>query len=103
MEHDREFGIRDLRNHTSRVIGAVEQGDTVYLTRRGERIARIEPLRSDEGDRWGARFLRRLDATPIPDLADVRSLLDDDDRATVELETGEPESLDLDSGAIAEA
>lgn len=37
----KEFGIRDLRNHTGRVLDAVEQGDQVFLTRRGERIAEI--------------------------------------------------------------
>ncbi len=90
MTSDREFGIRDLRNHTSRVIEAVQQGDTVYLTRRGERIARIEPVRSDGGTTgWGAKFLSRLDATGAPDLSDLRSLLDGDDRATIEREYGD--------------
>ncbi|HXH59353.1 type II toxin-antitoxin system prevent-host-death family antitoxin [Iamia sp.] len=89
MGSDREFGIRDLRNHTSRVIEAVEQGDAVYLTRRGERIARIEPVRPDGGATgWGARFLSRLDATGVPDLSDLRSLFDGDDLATIETERG---------------
>lgn len=90
MHNDREFGIRDLRNHTSRVIEAVARGDTVYLTRRGKRIARIEPVPADDDSTgWGGRFLRRLDASGVPDLTGLRSLLSDDDRATIELERGE--------------
>ncbi|GAA1548836.1 type II toxin-antitoxin system Phd/YefM family antitoxin [Nocardioides humi] len=37
----REFGIRELRNHTSRVLEAVRAGDVVYLTNRGSRVAEI--------------------------------------------------------------
>ncbi|QWF21700.1 type II toxin-antitoxin system prevent-host-death family antitoxin [Nocardioides sp. LMS-CY] len=39
----REFGIRELRNHTSRVLEAVRAGDVVYLTSRGDRVAEIRP------------------------------------------------------------
>ncbi len=41
----KEFGIRDLRNHTGQVVDAVEQGDRVFLTRRGERIAEITSIK----------------------------------------------------------
>jgi prevent-host-death family protein len=40
-----DVSVRDLRNHTTDVIRAVEAGDTVYLTSRGRRIAEIRPLR----------------------------------------------------------
>jgi prevent-host-death family protein len=40
----REFGIRDLRNHTSSVLAAVGAGDVVYLTNRGVRVAEIRPI-----------------------------------------------------------
>ncbi len=40
----REFGIRELRNHTSRVLDAVGAGDVVYLSRRGQRVAEIRPV-----------------------------------------------------------
>ncbi|MFT4011338.1 MAG: type II toxin-antitoxin system prevent-host-death family antitoxin [Nocardioidaceae bacterium] len=43
----REFGIRELRNHTSRVLRALRDGDVVYLTNRGSRVAEIRP--ADEG------------------------------------------------------
>ena len=40
----REFGIRDLRNHTSRVLDAVRAGEIVYLTNRGTRVAEIRAV-----------------------------------------------------------
>lgn len=40
----REFGIRDLRNHTSRVLEAVRAGEVVYLTNRGNRVAEIRAV-----------------------------------------------------------
>ena len=36
-------GVRDLRNHTGRVIDAVQAGERVTLTVRGEPIADIVP------------------------------------------------------------
>jgi prevent-host-death family protein len=36
-------GVRDLRNHTSRVIDAVQSGERVTLTVRGEPVADIVP------------------------------------------------------------
>ena len=38
-----DVGIRDLRNHTARVIDAVRAGERVTLTVRGEPIADIVP------------------------------------------------------------
>lgn len=38
-----EIGVRDLRNRTSRVIDAVQAGERVTLTVRGEPIADIVP------------------------------------------------------------
>ena len=40
----REFGIRDLRNHTTRVLDAVRAGEVVYLTNRGDRVAEIRAI-----------------------------------------------------------
>lgn len=40
----REFGIRDLRNHTTKVLDSVRAGEVVYLTNRGDRVAEIRPL-----------------------------------------------------------
>lgn len=44
---EREFGIRDLRNHTSRVLDAVRAGEVVYLTNRGTRVAEIRAVDRD--------------------------------------------------------
>ena len=40
----REVGIRELRNHTSRVLDAIRSGDVVFLTNRGHRVAEIRPV-----------------------------------------------------------
>lgn len=38
-----EVGVRELRNETARVIAAVQSGERVTLTVRGEKIADIVP------------------------------------------------------------
>ncbi|MDR1152270.1 MAG: type II toxin-antitoxin system prevent-host-death family antitoxin [Bifidobacteriaceae bacterium] len=38
--------VRDLRNRTSDVVAHVRAGESVILTSRGERVARIEPVDS---------------------------------------------------------
>ncbi len=59
----KEFGIRDLRNHTQTVIAAVEAGDQVFLTRRGERVAELRSVRESPID----ALLRRAAALPKVD------------------------------------
>jgi prevent-host-death family protein len=67
-------GVRDLRNHTTRVIDAVQAGERVTLTVRGEPVADIVPhaqrarwlpgreLRSQLADRAAdADLTRQLD------------------------------------------
>lgn len=39
-----DVSMRDLRNHTKQVIERIEDGETMYLTKNGERIATIAPL-----------------------------------------------------------
>lgn len=65
-----EIGVRDLRNHTGRVIDAVEAGERVTLTVRGEPMADIVP----HGRRarwlpggWLAGQLRERSADPSLD------------------------------------
>lgn len=69
----REYGIRDLRNHTSEVVSAVvESGDTVYLTSHRRRVAMISPIpASPEAEL--SRFLSWIDELPAYDsgLAEV--------------------------------
>ena len=38
-----DVGVRDLRNHTARIIDAVRAGERVTLTVRGEPVADIVP------------------------------------------------------------
>ena len=40
-----DVSMRDLRNHTKQVVERIEDGTTMYLTKNGERIATITPLR----------------------------------------------------------
>lgn len=45
----KEYGVRDLRNNTARVLAAVEAGEHVFLTKRGRRVAELRPV-SPEND-----------------------------------------------------
>lgn len=63
----RDIGIKELRNHTSEVIEAVSEGETVFLTRRGVRVAEIRPI-GDAVDARRRRLLQRLrSGEPIAD------------------------------------
>ena len=55
------IGVRDLRNHTSDVIAAVESGERVTLTVRGTPVADIVP--HGQRARWlpGDRLARELE------------------------------------------
>jgi prevent-host-death family protein len=55
-----EVGVRDLRNHTARVIDAVKAGERVVLTVNGEPTADIVP--HGERTRWlgGAQLGEQL-------------------------------------------
>lgn len=37
----KEFGIRELRNDTNALLDALDDGDEVFITRRGERVAEL--------------------------------------------------------------
>lgn len=37
----KEFGIRELRNHTNALLDALDHGHEVYITRRGTRVAEL--------------------------------------------------------------
>ena len=71
-----EVGIRDLRNHTSRVVDAVQAGERVILTVHGEPVADIVPhtrrARWLPGD-WLASELenRAADTDLTAELSDV--------------------------------
>jgi prevent-host-death family protein len=61
-----DVSVRELRNHTARVIAAVESGEPVVLTVHGRPVADIVPRR--------ARSERRPSPQLLADLAEVREL-----------------------------
>jgi prevent-host-death family protein len=44
-----QVGIRELKDNASAVIRRVAAGETIKITDRGRAVARIVPLREDEG------------------------------------------------------
>ena len=61
-----DVSVRELRNHTARVIAAIESGEPVVLTVHGRPVADIVPRR--------ARSERRPTELLIGDLAAVSEL-----------------------------
>ncbi len=61
-----DVSVRELRNHTARVISAVESGQPVVLTVHGRPVADIVPRRR--------RSQRRPSETLLADLAGVSAL-----------------------------
>jgi prevent-host-death family protein len=62
-----EVSVRELRNHTARVISAVESGERVVLTVHGRPVADIVPRRTRSERRPSELLLADLAA--ISDLA----------------------------------
>jgi prevent-host-death family protein len=69
-----DVSVRELRNHTRRVIAAVESGQRVVLTVHGRPIADIVPRRE--------RSERRPSELVLADLAAVSELADELDVAS---------------------
>lgn len=61
-----DVSVRELRNHTARVIAAVESGEPVVLTVHGRPVADIVPRR--------IRSERRPSAQVLSDLAEISEL-----------------------------
>ncbi|MGI8578215.1 MAG: type II toxin-antitoxin system Phd/YefM family antitoxin [Nocardioidaceae bacterium] len=61
-----DVSVRDLRNHTGRVIAAIESGEPVVLTVHGRPVADIVPRRT--------RSERRPSDQLLADLAEIRAL-----------------------------
>jgi prevent-host-death family protein len=81
-----DVSVRELRNHTKQVVERIEDGTTMYLTKNGERIATIAPLRpatwADHVD--DVLAIGRNDSGPYDSgLADV---LADDDTQSAEFD-----------------
>jgi prevent-host-death family protein len=62
-----DVSVRELRNHTARVISAVESGEPVVLTVHGRPVADIVPRRERSERRPSAVLLADLSA--VSDLA----------------------------------
>jgi prevent-host-death family protein len=61
-----DVSVRELRNHTARVIAAIESGERVVLTVHGRPVADIVPRRT--------RSERRPSEVLLADLAAISSL-----------------------------
>ena len=64
-----DVSVRELRNHTRRVIAVVERGEPVVLTVHGRPVADIVPRRSGSE--------RRRSDVLLADLAAIAALADD--------------------------
>lgn len=76
-----EISMRELRNHTVRVLEAIQSDDEVYLTNRGQRVAVIKPIPGD----WSARVASLLAELPGRDTG-LMELLEADNQTSIELE-----------------
>ena len=56
-----DVSVRELRNHTARVIAAVESGEPVVLTVHGRPVADIVPHQQRSERRPSAQLLADLD------------------------------------------
>ena len=81
MAQSFNVSVRELRNHTKQVIERIEDGTTMYLTKNGERIATIAPLRTKT---WAAH----VDDVLVDDAYDsgLDDLLTQDDAESAELD-----------------
>jgi prevent-host-death family protein len=76
-----DVSVRELRNHTARVVAAIESGKTVVLTVHGRPVADIVPR--------AVRAERRASEELLGDLSDLRELA-----STLQVEP-HPEDYDL--------
>jgi prevent-host-death family protein len=53
-----EVGIRDAKNNLSKLVEAVREGEEVFLTNRGERVAQLVPARKPASKMRGRGFLK---------------------------------------------
>ena len=56
-----DVSVRELRNHTARVIAAIESGEPVVLTVHGRPVADVIPRRTRSERRPTGLLLRDLD------------------------------------------
>ncbi len=56
LQQPEEIGIRELRQHASRYIAQVEQGQELIVTNHGRPAARLVPIVDPEEDRVQAKI-----------------------------------------------
>ena len=78
------IGIRELREHLSEVVQRVEGGEIVEITRHGQAVARIVPVRAVVADGDGAHptlvdleTLRAEISKAWPEGLSVQDVIDD--------------------------
>lgn len=75
-----DVSVRELRNHTARVIAAVESGEPVVLTVHGRPVADITPRQSRSERRPSPQLLADLlEVSALAEQLDVVSPADDFD------------------------
>ncbi|MEJ7833925.1 MAG: type II toxin-antitoxin system prevent-host-death family antitoxin [Nocardioides sp.] len=75
-----DVSVRELRNHTARVIAAIEAGETVVLTVHGRPVADVTPRQTRSERRPTQLLLRDLaDISALAERLDVASPDDDFD------------------------
>jgi len=73
--HAMDVSVRELRNHTARVVAAVESGEAVVLTVHGRPVADILPRRARSERRPTELLL--ADLTAIAKLAEELGVISD--------------------------
>jgi prevent-host-death family protein len=75
-----DVSVRELRNHTGRVIGAIESGERVVLTVHGRPVADIVPHQERSERRASDRLLAELaEVSTLAGQLDVDSPAEDFD------------------------
>lgn len=73
----RSIGSYELKTHLAQVLSAVENGQSVLVTRHGKPIARISPpeLSDREGLKEAVKSLMKFPRTPLPRGVTIQSLV----------------------------
>ena len=58
----KSIGLRELKDHLSETIEAVERGEVVEITKRGRTVARVVPVNRDVSVEERGAIVRDLDS-----------------------------------------
>jgi prevent-host-death family protein len=75
----REIGSYELKTHLAEILDAVEQGESIVVTRHGRPVARILPDTEAERERasQAVEALIRFPRTPLPKGVTLRTLIEE--------------------------